>query len=49
MEYYLSTMKEFIHDVNLKNAYHIFKKECNPEKFEKTETNIKVLSLETLT
>lgn len=42
-EYYLSTMKEFIHGVNLKDEYNMFKKVYNPEKFEKTEPKYKSL------
>ena len=43
VEYYLSTMKEFIHGVNLKDEDNVLKKKYNPNRFERPEPKYKNL------
>lgn len=43
IEYYLTTMKEFIHGVNVENEYNVFKKKYNPDKIESPEPKYKNL------
>lgn len=43
IEYYLSTMKEFIHGINLKDENSQFKKEYDPKKLEKVTPKYKDL------